>query len=162
MTFLFIAALLAAEPTVEEQAYKLIKDNNKTSMACTQHAMGAFGSVMPFLLDKGRPVVFISDLAEHTKNINKDSRASIFVMKDRSDFDSPRATIIGKFVLVPKKEIEEVKKAYIKEFPQAKFFAELHDFQFYRLEITGIYYVGGFGPKPIQWLDIKKYQEAAK
>ena len=162
MMFLFCAALLAAEPTTEELAYKVIKENNKTAMACTSHAKGTFGSVMPYSLDKGRPVVLISDLAVHTKNIQNNAKVSIFVMNDRSDLNSPRVTIMGKMVLVPEKELAEIKKTYFKEFPQAQIYEQFHDFNFYRLEISAIYYVGGFGPKAIEWINVEKYQEAAK
>ena len=162
MMILLCAALLSAEPTAEELAYKLIKDNNKVGVACTSHEKGSFGSVMPYSLDsKGQPVVLISDLAVHTKNIKRDPKSSIFVMKDREDFNSARATLVGKFVKVPEKELETTGKHYFKDFPQAKIYSQFHDFNFYRLEVTDIYYVGGFGPKPIEWLDMDKYKEAA-
>ena len=164
MIFLFIAALLAAEPTAEELAFKLVSDT-KVGTASTTHKNGPLGSMMPYALDDlGRPIVFLSDLAVHTKNIKKNSQASIFVTEPTKEveFDNPRLTLIGKMVLVPKKELEEARKLYFKRFPEAKIFEQFHDFSMYRLEITDIYYVGGFGPKPIQWLDIKKYQKAAK
>lgn len=163
MMFLFCAALLAAEPTAEELAFKLISENNKTATACTQHKKGAFGSIMPYSLDsKGRPVVLISDLAVHTENIKANAKASIFVMKDRENLDSPRATLVGKFVLVPKEELKGTQEHYFKDFPKAKIYVQFHDFNFYRLEVTDIYYVGGFGPKPIEWIDMDKYREAVK
>ncbi len=164
MTFLICAALLVAEPTAEELAFKLVS-NTKVGTACTIHKKGPFGSVMPYAVDKkGRPLVFVSDLAVHTKNIKKNPKASIFITEPTKEvkFDNPRVTLIGKMNLVPKKELEAAKKIYFKKFPEAKIYEQFHDFNLYRLEITAIYYVGGFGPKPIQWLDIKKYQEAVK
>jgi hypothetical protein len=45
-----------------------------------------FGSVSPFILDHaGRPVILISDIAEHTKNIEADPRVSIIVQPYSTD-----------------------------------------------------------------------------
>jgi putative heme iron utilization protein len=60
-----------------------------------------FGSMVPFMLDHAaRPVIYISRLAEHTKNIDADSRASLLVHEPaaevqaaaRSTGSQPRAT----------------------------------------------------------------------
>ena len=163
MIFLFFTALLVAEPTAEELAFKLA-NTTKVGTACTSHKNGTLGSIMPYALDGfGCPIIFISDLAVHTKNIKKNPKASIFITEPtkEAEFDNPRMTLIGKMVLVPNKDLKEAKKIYFKRFPKAKAYEEFHDFSFYRLEITYIYYVGGFGPKPIKWLNVTKYQEAA-
>lgn len=163
MTLLICAVLLAAEPTAEELAYKLVS-NTKVATACTMHEKGPFGSVMPYAVDaKGRPLVFLSDLAVHTKNIKKNAKASIFITESKDgDLDKARITLIGQLKIVPEKERKAAKELYFKRFPNAKIYESFHDFNIYRLEITDIYYVGGFGPKPIDWLDVKKYEEAAK
>ena len=164
MILLFFTALFVAEPTAEEMAFKLVS-STKVGTACTTHEKGPFGSVMPYAVDaKGRPLVFLSDLAIHTKNIKKNSKASIFVTEPTKEvkFDNPRVTLIGIMSLVPDKELKAAKEIYFKKFPEAKIYEQFHDFNLYRMDITDIYYVGGFGPKPIRWLDIKKYHKAAK
>ena len=168
MALLFAALAMMAsdkpEPTAEESAYELV-NATKVATACTTHEKGPFGSVMPYALDaEGRPLIFISTLAVHTKNIDKNPKASLFVTKPSEEvkLDSPRVTLIGEFKKVPEKELKGVKEAYFKKYPDAKIYEMFHDFSFYRLEITDIYYVGGFGPKPIDWLDVDKYKKAAK
>jgi putative heme iron utilization protein len=48
-----------------------------------------FGSVVPYCLDgSGAPVILISTIAEHTKNINQDNRCSITILKDSDDVQS--------------------------------------------------------------------------
>jgi len=164
MTFLLCAVLLAAEPSAEELAFKLVSDT-KVGTACTTHEKGPFGSVMPYAVDaEGRPLIFISTLAIHTQNIEKNPKASLFVTtpSKEAELDSPRVTLMGEFEKVPDGDLKAVKEIYFKRFPDAKIYEEFHDFAFYRLKIKDIYYVGGFGPKPIAWLDVDKYTKAAK
>lgn len=166
---LFIAALTVLatdkpEPTAEEAAYQLVNDT-KVATACTTHEKGPFGSVMPYAVDSdGRPLIYISNLAIHTKNIQKNPKASLFITKpsEEVELDNPRVTLVGEFKKVSEKELKEVKEAYFKKYPDAKIYEQFHDFAFYRLEVSDIYYVGGFGPKPIDWLDVDKYKKAAK
>jgi putative heme iron utilization protein len=127
MIFLFLA-LLVAEPTAEELAFKLVSDT-KVGTACTTHKKGPFGSVMPYAVDaKGQPLVFLSDLAVHTKNIKADSKASIFVTEPSKEakLDNPRVTLIGKMVVVPEKELKAAKELYFKRFPEAKIYEDFH------------------------------------
>lgn len=120
-------------------------------------------SIMGFYLDKGCPTIFISDLAQHTENLNRDGTASFLVYKEDPDdtFNSSRMTFQGKFVKVTdKKEVERVAEGYCKKYPQAKFLYEnLGDFHFYRMELTAIHAIGGFGD--ISWLNVKEFQKAA-
>ena len=45
-----------------------------------------FGSVVPFCLDRlGRPVVLISDIAQHTKNVAADPRVCLTVLAGGDD-----------------------------------------------------------------------------
>ncbi|NQY68629.1 MAG: pyridoxamine 5'-phosphate oxidase family protein [Flavobacteriales bacterium] len=48
-----------------------------------------FGSVVPYCLDgNGIPVVLISTIGEHTKNLKKDNRCSITIIKENEDVQS--------------------------------------------------------------------------
>ena len=67
---------------------------------------------------------------------------------------------IGKMKKVVGKEIEEVKKTYLKKYPDAEGFLELEDFAFYRMDIDKIYYVGGFGD--IEWIEKSEYVKQIK
>ncbi len=113
-----------------------------------------YGSSMPYMLDfQGRPVVYISEMAIHTKNINKNAKCSLTVISPENDvFNSPRITVLGEMKQIRDKNIE---KAYFDKYPQAKRFKKLHGFNFYILEIKELYYVGGFGN--IGWVDKNDY-----
>jgi len=110
-----------------------------------------FGSVSPFILDHaGRPVILISDIAEHTKNIEADPRVSIIVQPYSTDMQTTgRTTVIGRAERLADKD--ELGPRYLRYFPQAKGYFAMHDFNFYRIEPVKIRWIGGFGR--IFWVD---------
>lgn len=122
-----------------------------------------FGTPAPYAIDsEGRPVLFLSNLAIHTKNIVKNPKCSVMVLKeDKEDpFNSARVTFVGKMVKVSDKERAEYKKLFLAKQKAAEDFIDFGDFNFYRLEIESIFYVGGFGD--IQWIDPKDYVKGIK
>jgi putative heme iron utilization protein len=114
-----------------------------------------FGSVSPFILDhSGRPVILISDIAEHTKNINADPRVSIIVQPYSSDMQvTGRITVIGRAEKLEEKD--SLGPRYLRYFPQAAGYFAMHDFHFYRIEPVRIRWIGGFGH--IFWVDPQPY-----
>lgn len=148
--------------TLQNPMIDLVKAGKAATLSTT-HDKVAFGSLVPYVLDgKGRPVIFVSDLAIHTQNLKKDPKCSLMVAKiDKNDiFNSARITFIGKMVKVPDKELEEIKKLYLARHKSAEDFVDFEDFNFYRLETEKIYWVGGFGD--IEWIDPKEYFENFK
>jgi putative heme iron utilization protein len=114
-----------------------------------------FGSVAPFILDHaGRPVILISDIAEHTKNIVADSRVSLIVQPWSPDMQvTGRVTVIGRADRVADKDA--LGPRYLRFHPQAETYFAMHDFQFYRIEPVRIRYIGGFGR--IHWIEPEAY-----
>ena len=114
-----------------------------------------FGSVAPFIVDHaGRPVILISDLAEHTKNIIADPRVSLIVQPYSPDMQAAgRVTVIGNARLLPEKD--RLGPRYLRFHPQAESYFAMHDFQFYRIEPVRIRYIGGFGR--IHWVEPEAY-----
>lgn len=110
-----------------------------------------FGSVSPFMLDHaGRPVILISEIAEHTKNIDADPRVSLIVQPYSQDMQSTgRATVIGRAQRLAEKD--GLGPRYLRYFPQAEAYFGMHDFNFYRIEPVKIRWIGGFGR--IFWID---------
>ncbi len=68
-----------------------------------------FGSTMPYALsDAGRPLLLISTMAMHTKNLQADPRASLFVTVPEAQTDplgAGRMTLIGNAEPVPQDEL---------------------------------------------------------
>ncbi len=118
-----------------------------------------FGSVSPFILDHtGRPVILISEIAEHTKNIIADPRVSIIVQPYSIDMQTTgRTTLIGRAERLEDKDM--LGPRYLRYFPQAESYFAMHDFHFYRIEPVRIRWIGGFGR--IFWVDPEAFMTAA-
>lgn len=93
----------------------------------------------------GHPLLLISTLAWHTKNLLSDPRASIMVAEVPPSGDAltgPRVTVMGRFV---KAEDEGARRRYLARHPQASFYAGFGDFALWRLEPERAHAVAGFG-----------------
>jgi heme iron utilization protein len=113
-----------------------------------------FGSVTPYVLDKQcRPVILVSDLAQHTKNMDADNRVSLTVTSGNADSQAnARLTYVGNARKMTSEEAD-VKARYLRRFPQAVHYFEAHNFYFYVIELVRARYIEGFGK--IFWVDEK-------
>lgn len=93
----------------------------------------------------GAPVLLISNLAQHAKNLNDDRRAAI-LFEDREKFDNPleggRVSLKGH--VEPLSDAPAIER-YLRHHPDAHAYVSLGDFHFYRLVVERAYFVGGFG-----------------
>jgi len=114
-----------------------------------------FGSAAPFILDQtGCPVILISTLAEHTKNIDADPRVSLIVQPYSPDMQvAGRVTLLGQAKRLADKSA--LGPRYLRFHPQAESYFAMHDFSFYRIEPVRIRYIGGFGK--IHWVEPEQY-----
>jgi putative heme iron utilization protein len=114
-----------------------------------------FGSVTPYCADEFcRPIVYISHIAQHTKNILMDPRVSLTVVQRNVDSDDVQAH--GRVTCVadarPVAENESgVRERYFRYFPSARQYEQTHDFAFFRLQLVRIRFIGGFGQ--IYWVE---------
>ncbi len=111
-----------------------------------------FGSIAPFVLDHaGNPLILISTIAEHTKNIQKDPRASLIAFDPAApDMQAgARLTLLGEATVTDKQD-GALRARYLRYFPMAAQYFDMHDFLFHRIEIRQARYIGGFGN--IHWI----------
>ncbi|PKO45672.1 MAG: pyridoxamine 5'-phosphate oxidase [Betaproteobacteria bacterium HGW-Betaproteobacteria-22] len=106
-----------------------------------------FGSVTPFVLSHAcQPVILISTLAEHTKNIAANPKVSLLVFAGDGDLQAnARLTLLGEAYTINKDEDAELRARYLRYLPQTSSYFDMHDFSFYRIEISQLRYIGGFG-----------------
>ncbi len=111
-----------------------------------------FGSLVPYCPDNyGRPVILISKLAEHTKNLVADNRCSLTVAAPQSAGQAnARLCVVGHVEPLPDDEVE-VKERYHRHFPESRSYVQMLDFSFYRLVPLTVRYIAGFGA--IHWLE---------
>jgi putative heme iron utilization protein len=115
-----------------------------------------FGSITTYLADHdGSLLIFISTLAEHTRNIAHDTRVSLITHQQRdADIQAQgRVTVVGN--ALPETDREHAGRRYLRYFPEARAYMGMHDFSFYRIRPVAIRYIGGFGR--IHWVDREDY-----
>ncbi len=105
-----------------------------------------FGSVAPFVCNQqGEPVILISTLAEHTKNIHANAKVSLLVFSGAEDLQAnARLTLVGEALHCSKQD-EDLRARYLRYLPQAATYFDMHDFDFYRIRIEHVRYIAGFG-----------------
>ena len=106
-----------------------------------------FGSLVSFAVDDaGRPLLCLSDLAEHSRNLAADPRASLMAVQvgEGDPLDLARVTVLGPVVALRDAARDAAAGVYRGRFPDA-FHAAFADFRFYRLDVASVRYVGGFG-----------------
>lgn len=110
-----------------------------------------FGSVVPFALDaRARPVLLVSALAEHTRNLAVDPRASLVVHAYEKDVQAgPRLTLVGDSAPLP--QGDPACERYLRRFPDASRLLALGDFSFRTIVPRTLLFVQGFGR--IDWID---------
>ena len=120
-----------------------------------------FGSFITYVSDKNRTLLmYTSDIAQHTKNLKTNSKACVTLFKLDTEYDkqnSSRLTLMGDLKDVPVDDLEECQERFIKFLPESKKYSSMHDFKFYKLEISRIRWIGGFGD--IAWLNPKNWQD---
>jgi heme iron utilization protein len=112
-----------------------------------------FGSIVPYTLNyDGEPVMLISDLAQHTRNIKQNNKVSLTVF-DRCADDpqaGSRLTWIGDAELINQADAE-IRSRYLRYLPAAESYFETHDFAFYCVHLRRARFIGGFGQ--IFWVE---------
>lgn len=92
-----------------------------------------------------RPVLLISSLAVHSKNLTAEPRVAL-LYEDCRDLESPltgpRLTLSGR--LSPTHD-DDLRARFLRRHRDAEVYADFADFDFYRLDVTSAHLVAGFG-----------------
>ena len=117
----------------------------------TQMTGYPYATVIPNILDEQhRPILLISALAEHTKNLLSDPKVSISVTESGvpNVQDGQRMTLVGDAEqFVPG---DALKARYLRYLPAAEQYLML-DFMFFRIQPKRLRYIGGVGK--MGWLE---------
>src|SRR6185503_18852115 len=92
----------------------------------------------------GTPLLLISQLALHTKNILADARVSL-MLDERKEGDPLQGARVMLMGLAAKTEDETARRRYLARQPEAEMFAGFGDFGFYQIALRGARLVAGFG-----------------
>ncbi|KAI7731436.1 hypothetical protein M8C21_007806 [Ambrosia artemisiifolia] len=101
------------------------------------------GSMVDFACDaSGSPILAVSSLAVHTKDLLANSKCSLLMAKDPDDRTDLVITVHGDAVPVPKEDRDAIRTAYLARHPEA-FWVDFGDFQFLRIEPKVVRFVSG-------------------
>ena len=101
--------------------------------------------VLPGLDGMGRPLLLLSDLSDHAKNLQADAKASLLydgTVGLKEPLTGPRVTLIGTIALA---DNAENRRHYLARQQSAELYAGFGDFKLYRFEIEEALFVAGFG-----------------
>jgi hypothetical protein len=141
------------EPTPAAAARALIRASDRASLATIRSDDGApYASLVMAACDQdGSPLLLLSRLAEHTRNLLADARVSL-LYDGTAGLDSPltgaRVSVQGRADATPE---PRHRARYLARHPDAAQFADFGDFAFYRVAVERAHLVAGFGR--IHWVE---------
>lgn len=143
----------AVNSTAAEEAARLMSQAGKASLATLERGTGhPYVSLVTVALDcEGRPLMLLSALARHTRNLEADGRASLLFEPTSLASGDPlaggRVTVVGRVDMVDPADpsFDDVRARFLAHNPEAEGYAGFSDFRFYRLEIVTAHFIGGFG-----------------
>src|SRR6202012_2713852 len=106
----------------------------------------------------GSPILLISRLALHTKDILADPRVSLMLDERASGdpLEGARIMLAGRAEQADGEEVSLLRRRYLNAHPSAEAFADFKEFAFFRIRPTAAHLVAGFGRiinlKPEQFL----------
>jgi heme iron utilization protein len=92
----------------------------------------------------GEPLLLLSRLAVHTKNLLADPRVSLMLdeRKEGNPLEGARIMLTGTAAVA---DDADARRRYLERQPEATAFADFADFAFYRMDLRGGHLVAGFG-----------------
>ena len=148
-------------PTHAERARTLVAQIS-TGTLCTlalEPQGYPYGSFVTVAFDNGDPIFLISRLAEHTKNLERDPRASLLVAEGGSadPLANGRVTMLGPCTRV-EGDGGTARAAFFAAHPNSAYYADFRDFAFWTLHVEHVRYIGGYGR--MSWISKADWQAA--
>jgi heme iron utilization protein len=126
-------------------ARRLMRALDRATLATSQDGWPYASLVLAAVDHDASPLLLLSELAEHSKNLKRDSRASLLFdgTAGRDDpLTGPRVTVLGEAKPV---DGARLLARFTARHPSAAGYASFADFHLYRLDIARAHLVAGFG-----------------
>ena len=148
-----------AEPTHEveparrrtpgEEARTLVAAANSGALASLSEDGSPWASIVAFgATSAGEPVLVVSTMAEHGRNLAREPRCSIAIAEPVPDGEDPldraRITLAGHVIVPEGEEADSALEAHAERYPFARGYATYADFTTYVLRVERVRWVGGF------------------
>jgi heme iron utilization protein len=130
----------------QEAAKRLLREGRSGALATLMEGSGDpyCSLVNVATAADGSPLLLISRLALHTKNVLADPRVSLMLdeRKPGDPLEGARVMLMGTATVDAD---ESARRRYLARHPSAEMFAGFKDFAFYRVSLTRAHLVAGFG-----------------
>jgi len=128
-------------------ARALLRRALKGSLATIDRGGGyPYASLITVATDpSGAPAFLISKLARHTANLIADGRASVLIDETGALADPLQGARMTLYGHAEPSADEGLKRRFLTRHPEAELYAGFPDFSFWRLNVEGAHYIGGFG-----------------
>lgn len=134
-------------------------DIRRLMRRCRRVGLGTLGesgepyvSLAMIALDQdGTPILHLSDLADHTRNLKRDDRVSLLfdgTLQAAVPLAGERATVQGR---ISRTDERRMLARYVASHPDAASYAGFRDFHLYRVSVERAHLVAGFGR--IHWVE---------
>jgi putative heme iron utilization protein len=130
-----------------KSARRVLRVAPSGALATVAAGGGPFASLVTVATTaEGEPILLLSDLAEHTKNIKRDARVSLLLVAPSGEGGDPlagaRLTVSGTIVA---ETSGSHRRRFLARHPEAAGYAVFGDFGFYRIAVESAHLVAGFG-----------------
>ena len=133
-----------------EEARTLVAATTSGTLATLSEDGTPWASLVTFgVMDDGSPVLCLSTLAEHARNLERIRQASLMVADPNHAGEvlaGGRVTLAGKVRRSDEHPDEQsAREAHLEAIPSAAMYADFNDFSFWILEVERARWVGGYG-----------------
>ena len=138
----------AVRPSAAEEARTIAASGNACMLATLTATGEPWASMVTYGLLDGAPVLCVTNMAEHGRNLLGDQRASIVIVAPSTDPDplaSGRMTLAGVVERPSGDELAAARDAYLAAVPAAKYYVDYTDFTMWVLRVQRVRWVGGYG-----------------
>jgi putative heme iron utilization protein len=137
--------------TTASDARRLLRATDRASLATLDADGWPFASLVLLAVDHdAAPLLLISDLAEHSKNLQRDPRVSLLVDGTaglEEPLTGPRVTLLGRAERTAEPRLQA---RFVARHPGAALYADFKDFAIWRVAVERGHLVAGFGR--IHWI----------
>lgn len=137
-----------ARPSAAEEARTIAASTNTGTLATLTEEGDPWASFVTYGLLDGAPVLCVSNLAEHGRNLARDNRASISIVAPGAHPDplaSGRVTLAGHVEEPQGDEHAAAREAHLSAVAAAKYYVDYSDFTLWVLRVARVRWVGGYG-----------------
>ena len=138
----------ATRPSAAEEARTIAASTNIGTLATLTANGDPWASFVTYGLLDGAPVLCVSHMAEHGRNLAGDQRASLAVVAPTAETDplaSGRITLAGVAERPVGAELDAARESHLAAVAAAKYYIDYSDFSVWVLRVHRVRWVGGYG-----------------